>query len=74
MVWSNLITPTYSTYMEVSFFAGIAGKKTESVEVETLVREVLAQPSEKGKESSLLLYPMGPNVDWGADGGFLLHI
>lgn len=30
--------------MEVSFFAGIAGKKKEVVEVGTLVRETQAQP------------------------------
>lgn len=35
-----MITPTYLTNMEVSFFAGIAGKKTESTEVRTLVQEV----------------------------------
>ena len=40
LVKFNLITPTCSTYMEVSFFAGIAGKKKEAVEVETLEREV----------------------------------
>lgn len=39
MVLSNWITPTYSTYMEVSFFAGIAGKKKEGVEVGTLERQ-----------------------------------
>lgn len=39
MVQPNLITPTYSTYMEVSFFAGIAGKKKEADEVGTLERE-----------------------------------
>lgn len=30
--------------MEVSFFAGIAGKKKEAVEVGTLKREVWAEP------------------------------
>lgn len=36
MVLFILITPTYSTNMEVSFFAGISGKKKEGVEPGTV--------------------------------------
>ncbi|CAL8288071.1 unnamed protein product [Merluccius merluccius] len=32
-------TPTHSTYMEVSYFAGIAGKKKEAFEIWTLERK-----------------------------------
>ncbi len=74
MVYSNLITPTYPTYMEVSFFAGIAGKKKEAVEVGTLGRESQAQLLSKGKKSSLLLCPMVPNDGWEEDGSSMLHI
>lgn len=60
--------------MEVSFFAGIAGKKTESVEVGTLVRVVYTQPLSKGKQSSAVLFPVVHNVGWEAGGGCFIHI
>ena len=60
--------------MEVSFFAGIAGKKKEAVEVGTLVREVQAQLLWKGKKSSVLLGPGGLSVGWEADWEGGLHV
>lgn len=69
-----MITPTYSTYMEVSFFAGIAGKKKEAVEVGTVEREVQAQPLLKGKKSYVHLSPAGLRVGLEPTRGHKPHI
>ena len=60
--------------MEVSFFAGIAGKKKEAIEAGTLERKAQPQPLSKGKKSSLLKGPMVPNVGWEVDGDYIVHI